>query len=398
MSKTGGGSTNTITQADPWSGVQPYLKDLYSQAGELYGQSPQGFFPGQTFAPQNTLQQQAQQMGVERAQGLDTSQTLQGTSRLLEGQSPLLGALSSPLQQVGGTYEQIMGAGPSDISAPQWSYTPGTGEQSLESMAQGGANPYLDQNVRRAQESMADVFNTKVLSNIRDQAQLSGQYGGSRQDLIQRQGTQDLMEAMGNVGAQMYGSAYETDAARRLQASQALSGVQGQAQGMGLQYAGLGLEGQRAAEAASQGRAGQALQAAGSTIGGVGQGQAQASKDITMGLSMAPQAYQSQFIPSQILSGIGAEQQGYTQQGINEAMQRYYYPQQQQAQNLAQYTNILGGIGLPSSTNTSQMLPPANRLGSAVGGGTLGYGLAQGTSLGGPWGALLGAGLGYAIS
>jgi hypothetical protein len=52
MSSGGGGTTQTIQQADPWSGAQPYLKDIMGQAQNAYIQS-QGntYYPGSTVVP-----------------------------------------------------------------------------------------------------------------------------------------------------------------------------------------------------------------------------------------------------------------------------------------------------------------------------------------------------------
>lgn len=56
MSKGGGGSsgttqTQTVTKADPWSEQQPYLKQGFQQAQEIYNQGAPGYYPGQTVAP-----------------------------------------------------------------------------------------------------------------------------------------------------------------------------------------------------------------------------------------------------------------------------------------------------------------------------------------------------------
>lgn len=74
----------------------------------------------------------------------------------------------------------------------------------LTSMLQGGqTNPYLDQMVQRAQDS--------VRSNMTSAMVGSGSFGNS--------GVQEAAgRAMGDVASQMYGNAYETNAARQMQA------------------------------------------------------------------------------------------------------------------------------------------------------------------------------------
>lgn len=69
MSSGGGGtnSTNTVTQADPWAGQQPYLLDLFRNAQKQFqGGGPQ-YYPGQTIAPQSSATVQGQQAVTQGA-------------------------------------------------------------------------------------------------------------------------------------------------------------------------------------------------------------------------------------------------------------------------------------------------------------------------------------------
>jgi hypothetical protein len=57
----GGGKTvNTVQNADPWTGVQPYLGDLFGQAQGLANRTPFGYAP-------SPYTQQAQQLTAQRA-------------------------------------------------------------------------------------------------------------------------------------------------------------------------------------------------------------------------------------------------------------------------------------------------------------------------------------------
>lgn len=53
----GGGSTNTVQKSDPWAGQQPYLSDIYSQAGALFSNNEPQYYPGPTYAPLTGQQQ-----------------------------------------------------------------------------------------------------------------------------------------------------------------------------------------------------------------------------------------------------------------------------------------------------------------------------------------------------
>lgn len=65
----GGGGTTTVQKADPWSGQQPYLKDVFSQSQNLYnsGQLAPDYYGGNTVADQSQWTQQANQMQADRA-------------------------------------------------------------------------------------------------------------------------------------------------------------------------------------------------------------------------------------------------------------------------------------------------------------------------------------------
>ncbi len=63
MSGGSKGTTTTVEQADPWSGQQPYLKEIFSEAQRLYQQPGPSFYPGQTvagFAPETETALNAQ--------------------------------------------------------------------------------------------------------------------------------------------------------------------------------------------------------------------------------------------------------------------------------------------------------------------------------------------------
>jgi hypothetical protein len=66
----GGGGTQTVQQnADPWSGQQPYLNNLFSRAENLYNQGTMAppYYSGQTVADQDPWTLQALEMQAARA-------------------------------------------------------------------------------------------------------------------------------------------------------------------------------------------------------------------------------------------------------------------------------------------------------------------------------------------
>lgn len=85
----GGGSTNTVQQADPWAGQQPYLQDIYSIAAQNFTDHQPGpaYYPGATYAPMV-----ADQYNI--ASRLIGNGAAGGTPALQSAQSAVTGALS----------------------------------------------------------------------------------------------------------------------------------------------------------------------------------------------------------------------------------------------------------------------------------------------------------------
>lgn len=67
MSKGPSGSTTTTNTSTPWSGLQPYLTNLYGGAQGLAQTDPNTAYPGQTVAPLNAQQLQSMDLTQQRA-------------------------------------------------------------------------------------------------------------------------------------------------------------------------------------------------------------------------------------------------------------------------------------------------------------------------------------------
>lgn len=147
----GGGGSSTTTQNIPTE-LKPLAKAYASKAMDL-GQQSYNPYTSNRFADLNGTQQQGLDMIQQRAMG--GSQTMNNA------------------------------------------------EAALNQNIQGGqTNPYLDQMVGKAQDSVRSQFNTGAVS--------SGSFGNSG---LQEQFANNL----GDVASQMYGQAYEGDRARQMQ-------------------------------------------------------------------------------------------------------------------------------------------------------------------------------------
>lgn len=157
----GGGSNTTVQKADPWEGVQPYLRDMYGGAAGEAG-AFRGYYPGQTYAPLNAMQLAGQQGQLNYATGA--------------GRDYTTGLL--------GTSMDLMGS--YDVAN----------------------NPYVQDMMAANESSVMDTLTRQMLPSIGDEAVMSGQYGGTRQGVAEGIAMGDAAEALARANAQTQMDAY----------------------------------------------------------------------------------------------------------------------------------------------------------------------------------------------
>lgn len=161
----GGSSTQTIQKADPWEGVQPYIKD-YLSLGQKVTQNPYNFYNGDTvagFAPE-------QELGMRL-----------GTQRAMAG-SPTLNAANN----------NITGTLNGNYLSPN-------------------SNPWLKSNVDTAMNGVQSRINSQFNNN---------NFGGTaHQETMQR--------GLGEVASGMYGDNYARERGNQLNAATQAIGLAG---------------------------------------------------------------------------------------------------------------------------------------------------------------------------
>ena len=178
----GGGETQTN---DPWSGQQPYLQDLFSQASGLFDSGiGQNYYPGQTvadFSPQSMY-------------GMDML-----TQRGMQG---------SPQQDaMGGYLNRGMGA-----------YDP----RNLQATAGGaylGSNPYLDSMFNNAASRVNENFNENIMPGMAAQFGSAGRTGSDAQALMMGRAAGENQDAISQLASNIYAPAYESERGRQMEAS-----------------------------------------------------------------------------------------------------------------------------------------------------------------------------------
>ena len=325
-SSGGSNSTTTVQKADPWSGQQPYLLDIFSEAKKLYdsGGLSADYYPGSTVAPQSGWTAQALQMQAERALGGSASvQAAQGTVDGIAAGQALAGNAGLGV---------LEGLASSDINAGN------AGLAALESMSQA-QNPYLN--------SLYQDASREALSVLDGSFSRAGRYGSGAHAAAQADAATDL-------AASMYGSAYQQQMQAAAQAASAYNAGLGQQIG--------------------------AAQAAGQLYGA---GVNQQISAAAMAQNLANQGYTD----AAALSEAGALQESYAQRLLNAEIDRWNYDQQKELSALNAYSQLIqGSYGSVNTTSTEE--GGGSKLGGFVSGAA--SGAAAGASIGGPWGALIG--------
>jgi hypothetical protein len=204
------------------------------------------------------------------------------------------------------------------------------------------ANPYQQAMMEAATRPLTQQFSQSVLPGISSLYSKSGRLGSGSMERALGTATEAYGRSLGDITANIAGTQYQQE-----------RGLQQQAQLQQAQLAGL-----------------------------------------------APQFYSQQFLPSQTLAQVGAQQEAILAQPLQEQLARYQFGQQLPYQQLQGYLSSVYGTPLGSyGTQTTNAPTYQNRgagvLGGGIAGGLGGYALGQAfPQIGGTYGALGGAALG----
>jgi len=167
----GGGttSTNTVQNADPWKGQQPYLTYGFEQAKQNF-QTPQSYFPNQSVVPFSPQSDMAMRLTEGRA---------------LQGSPVNFAAQDLATNTLGGNYLN--------------------------------GNPYLDAMYNSGVSGMTRNFGESVLPNIDSQFAGKGRYGSDLWGNQKDQAMQTFGKSLSDYATNLYGGAYENERNRQQQ-------------------------------------------------------------------------------------------------------------------------------------------------------------------------------------
>lgn len=353
---SGGGSTTT-QRADPWSGAQPYLRDIMGR-GYQWADNPAGFYPGATY------------LGPTQGQltGWDTQ--LNYADQVYGGaQAPKFGeatgALSGALtgnNLLGGYARALAPAAANGISQNFGSplQTGGLDTTAAFSRALSGQPDYsgVQASIQAANAPIMRQFEQDILPGLNQRATFLGNPTG---------GIKTLNRVLPEMGERMSTNAAAITEAERQRALGAQMGAAGQLADIGGSYRNQLL----------------GLGQLGGTLAG-------AQSDAALrGVGMFPGMVQAGSVPGQLSNQFADWGAGFQQQALDDQMARWNYYQNLPLTSTQQYSGLVSGMGGMGGTNTMTG-PGGNRGAGAIGGATAG-------SAFGPWGALIGAGLGYVL-
>ena len=230
-----GGSTTTKTSSVPWEAQQPYIKEGFRQAKDMYNQGVPEYYPGETLAgfdPAQTAAQQAtlgyamgpraagMQMGAEGALGRSlsgqTGFSPTQTSDLLAGKVDL-GPNSPFASTANALQQQVMGNLKGNI-------LPGLRQQTMTYQPGGGSRGNLVQNKAIANAVQSGL--TKPLADMYSGAYQTAQgmrMPAAQMGINQQQFGQQMYPSIMNAPMGMYDRIGQVGAARRAMSQEAMN-------------------------------------------------------------------------------------------------------------------------------------------------------------------------------
>jgi hypothetical protein len=174
----GGGQSTTVVERnpEPWSGIQPYLTQLFS-LGQQALQSGAGFpYTGRVMAPLSPYTQAA----------IDAQTQVAG------------GPMSQLASQLGGA--NAFALSPQDVM--------GLGLSADEVMSFGMNNPYFNRAIRQATRPVLET-GRQLFQQQADTAQGAGAYGGTRDVMVAGDLGRKIAREVGNISSGMASQNYQ---------------------------------------------------------------------------------------------------------------------------------------------------------------------------------------------
>ena len=296
-------TSGSSSQSGPWGAQSPYLQSTFDEASKLYGSGPQSYYPESGVNPLNALQDRAINARFDRGVTGSPQEAALGQT--------LLGALGSPGPDTSGSDTSLRGFEGAGLA--------GAGALAGTVLGGGGNNPHLDSTYDAAAGRIGRNFRDYALPGINSTFGGGGRTGSQAHRRAVGDASRGLGENLSDLGANIYGRAYESDANRRLSAGQSLLG------------AGAGAAGTRGSQA----------------IQGYG---AQTNRQLGAG-GLVPQHSGLEVQNINLQQEAGDRLRGQDDMSLQDRINRFYFDQDAPQQALSQYRQNLGA---PIQTSGSE--------------------------------------------
>jgi len=344
----GGQSTNTVQQADPWSGQQPYLTSGFEAAQNRLGSDQPNFFPGNTVAPFNSNELAMQQGVIDYTTGNRPAAMSFGAENALTGEM-LANPYSNPV------FNATRGLGEFGQGALQNSANltgapildEANASPIMKQMLSGSVqqNPFIGQAIDSFTNDAVGNFQEQVMPALRA-SQIAYQPGGSsRGDIAAGNAAGQVGRSIADFSNQSYMDAFNSAQQQQMGAAQLMEQSRGQ----------------RAQESL-----GQASGAFNPALGG----ESLITSRLGGGLGAYPTVAQAPVDMMTSLGDVGYGQREMTQQKLDEDINRYQFGQNVEDQKLQNYMNLIQGNYGGTTTASAERggLGLAGQLGQGVGG------------------------------
>lgn len=376
----GGSTTSTQTSTStPWKPSEKALKDILGQAGKLYdkGKGFEAYGTGDPskkgWVPYSSETEQALQQMTSLASQPNPfyAGSSDFTNSLITGGQTLDPSMFQALAgqdaiSVNPQLQSLLGQGATAID--QYGRPIASGQQSVNTEADyrslfNAVDPEFDKVVEQTANTLGD--------------EISRQFGGASYGSAAHTGT--ITDQIGDVVSQMYSDNFNQNLANKTNILGSISGVQGQNISNQLGAAGM-LSGEQAGNQAAKasilgqigGFQGQNADFQRGIAGDIANLSQQDIANRLSGIGVADQVYQSQYLPSQMLAGVGAARDTKAAEKLQADMDKYSINNMSDWDRLMQYFGIASGTGAQGNRTTTSVSQPSDPWSSIIGGGLLG--------------------------
>ena len=339
----GGGGTTTQTTTQELSPEQrKLLEPVIPIATDILKPGAVKLYPGSGIAAQTPAEQQAQQMALQAAGGMQsvTSQLPGQITNIQNGQAGNVDQVGQQAQQGQSQLMQMIasmfGGTSAQINQGNAATQPALSTLMDPNILNADSNPYLQSYMSAALHPLESQFSTQIMPGISSDAITAGGFGGSRQGIAQGLAAQGLQQSSGDIVSKIASEGYGQGLTAMIGGVNAANTQQGNTLNALGQMFGQGIQGVNANTANNLTASNQ---------------KASTLAQMMQGLSATPDILASMTKPAEVVSAVGAQQRAEEQAKLTEAVQRFSSEQMLPftlAQQVAQMA-----YGMPGGSTTS---------------------------------------------